>query len=345
MSRLTRFVIRAVAPIAAGTLLLAQAPVVIKVATFAPANTTWAKALDDMGAEWAAKTGGRVKLQSYTGGRQGTEKQVVAFMRPAVNRLQAGLLMSTGLSEIDNSVNVFGMPFFLQSDAELKAVLDAVGPVIAKRFEDKGYHVLNWGGAGWVEVFSKQPIHNLDDLKNAKLFTTESGPELVQWYNANGFHPVVLSETDIVGQLKLPNGMINAAPSPPYGALALQFFRSAPYMLDLHIAPLVGSTVITTATWNKISEADRATMTASAQAMQERVFAAVPKLNADSIAAMQKTGLKVMTPDAAALKEIRDAGDKLVAAMRGTMVPQDIYDLALKARDAFRQKTGGRPQR
>ena len=65
---------------------------------------------------------------------------------------------------------------------------------------------------------------------------------MVQWYKTNGFHPVALSANDIPAQLKLGTGLIDAAPSPPYLALTLQIFRDAKYMLDLHVAPLVGAT-------------------------------------------------------------------------------------------------------
>jgi hypothetical protein len=71
--------------------------------------------------------------------------------------------------------------------------------------------------------------------------------------------------------------------------------------------------------------------------MQTRVMAEVPKNDAESVAAMQKRGLTVTTLDAAARAEFEKAAAALVPSMRGSIVPADIYDLAVKARDAYRQ--------
>ena len=173
-----------------------------------------------MGAEWEAKTSGRVKLTVYAGGTQGSEDATIRMMRPGVDQLQANLLMLPGLAIIDEAFNVFGIPFFFQSDAEGQYVLEKLTPMLEKRLEAKGFKLLAWGSAGWVQLFSKKPLTTLADVKAAKLFTSQGDDRMVQWYKANGFHPVALAAGDIPAQLKLTTGMIDAAPRPPYPALA-----------------------------------------------------------------------------------------------------------------------------
>ena len=63
---------------------------------------------------------------------------------------------------------------------------------IEKRLDAKGFHLLCWGSGGWVQIFSKKPIKTLDELKQAKLYTSEGDDKMVQWYKTNGFHPVAL---------------------------------------------------------------------------------------------------------------------------------------------------------
>ena len=58
---------------AAQTAPAAQAPLNIRLATAAPVNSSWHKALLDMGAELTAKTSNRVRLTVYAGGTQGDE--------------------------------------------------------------------------------------------------------------------------------------------------------------------------------------------------------------------------------------------------------------------------------
>ncbi|MCC7044108.1 MAG: TRAP transporter substrate-binding protein DctP [Acidobacteria bacterium] len=334
--------IRVLAVVAAAGLLslplAAQSKMELKLATFAPANTTWHRALTEMGAAVTKATAGRVVIRVFANGTQGPEATVVSLMR--VGQLNAALLMPAGLAQIDPSINAFAMPFFIQDDAELQHLLDTVGPEVGRRLDAKGFHLLNWGSAGWVQVFSKQQIRTLDDLKRAKLFTSAGDDDMVRWYSSNGFHPQALSEREIVTQLRLPNGMIDAVPSPPYGALALQFYSATPYMLDLRVAPLVGATVVSKTAWNRLSADDRRIVSDAALAMQRRVLADVPKVDADAVAAMRKAKLTVTTLDAAARAEFQRAAAQILPSMRGSIVPADMYDMALKARDSYRQSRG-----
>jgi TRAP-type C4-dicarboxylate transport system substrate-binding protein len=132
--------------------------------------------------------------------------------------------------------------------------------------------------------------------------------------------------------------MIDAVPSPPYGAVALQFFSATPYMLDVSVAPLIGATVVSKAAWNRLSAEDKTAVTTAAGAMQKRVMADVARVDADAVAAMKKAKLTVTTLDAKAKSEFQQAAAQMVPSLRGRIVPADIYDMAVKARDAFRSK-------
>src|SRR5882672_5779398 len=102
--------------------LAAQAPARIKLATLAPENSPWHSALAEMGAAWSKATAGRVTLTIFPGGSIASEASAIAKMNPAIDGLQAAALTVTGLGEIDDAFNVFGMPFFFQSDDELAFV-------------------------------------------------------------------------------------------------------------------------------------------------------------------------------------------------------------------------------
>jgi TRAP-type C4-dicarboxylate transport system substrate-binding protein len=63
----------------------------------------------------------------------------------------------------------------------------------------------------------------------------------------------------------------------------------------------------------------------------------VPKNDADAVKLMASRGLQIITPDAKASADFRAAGDQLSASMKGSMVPADVYQAAVDARDAFRK--------
>ena len=319
------------------TVTLSAQNTTVRLATVVPANSSWHKALLDMGAAWNKNTGGRVTLRIYEGGTQGDERTVIRLMRPGVDQLQASLLMVSGLGEIDEAFNVFGMPFFFQSDDEAAHVRTRLTPAFEKRMEAKGFKLLAWGSGGWVQLFSKNQIRTLDEVKKAKLFTSQGDDKMVQWYKANGFNPVALSSNDIPAQLKLGTGMINATPMPPYPALVLQIFQHAKYMLDVRLAPLLGAIVMTNNAWNKISAEDRVKITEAAKAFEKRMNTEAPAQDSSSVKTMASRGLTVTTLDPKALSEFRVAADRLVTSSRGTMVPADVFDQAVQERDAFRK--------
>jgi TRAP-type C4-dicarboxylate transport system substrate-binding protein len=338
MSALKRFLI--LASIVAAPALILAAPGEIKLATLVPANTSWHKALLDMGNTWNKDTAGRVTLTVYPGGIQGDESTVVKKMRPGIDTLQAAFLTAAGLAELDEAFNVFAMPFFFENDDEEMAVEKKLTPLLEQKLQAKGFHLLSWGTGGWVQVFSKKPLKSLADVKAAKLFTTKGADKWVQWYVQNGFHPVALLPADIPTQLKLTTGLIDTAPNPPYLALSLQIFRDAKYMLDLHIAPLTGAMIISNSAWGKISAEDKVKVEAAAQAMEKRVRAEAPAQDAESVKQMVARGLQVTTLDPKAAAEFRTAATQLVSTMRGSMVPADVYDMAVQERDTARKSKG-----
>jgi TRAP-type C4-dicarboxylate transport system substrate-binding protein len=172
MSGLKRSVLAAAIVSALAVPVSGRAPITIRLATQAPVNSAWHKLLLDMGAEWDAKTSGRVKLTVYAGGTQGDELSTIRMMRPGVDQLQGNLLMVSGLGQIDNAFDVFGMPFFFQSDEEASYVQQKLTPVLDQRLDAKGFRLLSWGSGGWIQLFSKKPLKSLDDVKQAKLFTS-----------------------------------------------------------------------------------------------------------------------------------------------------------------------------
>lgn len=321
--------------IGVAALLLAHAPAAqnapIKLATIFPDGSVWDKNLKQMGSEWSQATGGRVTLTIFGGGAQGDESSVVRKMR--LDSLQGAALTVVGLGSLDGGFNVFNMPFFLDSYEELNAVAAALTPTLAKRLDDKGFVFLNWSHGGWLQVFSKTPVRTLKDLKGVRLWTSSAGDNLVEWFKANGYQPRAMAMTDILTGLTA--GMIDAIPTPPMGALAFQWYRQTPYMLDLGLAPVVGATVVSKRAWNRIPEADRAKLLAAAQAAEKRLQTEVPSGEKLAIGLMSAQGLKVTKAEG---DEWRAEGERLTKTMRGSMVPPDIFDLALKARDAYRQQ-------
>jgi len=310
------------------------APGVVRLATLAPDNSPWTNALRQMGAMWQKATDNRVKLIVNAGT---IASDSTAITKMSAGGLEAATLFVAGLGEIDPAFNVFGIPFFFESDAELEYVQTQLEPMLTQKLAAKKLRLLNWGNGGWVRLFSKMPLKTLAEIKAAKLYTTEGDAKTEQWYKQNGFNIQPLATSAIPFNLKNPLGLINAAPSPPVYALATGFFNDAKYMLDLKLGPFTAATVITEKAWSEISADDRTKMMDAATVMEKQVNTAAPGLDTKYIEEMRKAGLTVVSLDAKTLAEFKTTAGQLLQTQRGTLVPEGAFDAALKARDAYRK--------
>lgn len=308
-----------------------HAQTALKLATLVPEGSVWDKNIKQMAEEWKTATAGRVTVTVFAGGSQGDEPTVLRKMR--LDALQAASFSAVTLGSIDASFNVFDIPFFFDNYDELNYVTDKLTPEIRKRAQAKGFILLNWGQLGWAQVFTKKPVQTVDDLKGIRLWTSSGNDRMVQWFKANGFQPRAMAMTDIMTGLS--TGMIDGMPSTPLAAMLFQWNRQTPYMLDLGLAPIVGATVINAKSWKAISDADKPKLLEAAAGVESRLREAVPKLDENAVAMMSKNGLTVTK---AVGPEWKTQLDNLAKTMRGEMVPNDIFDLALKARDEIRKQ-------
>jgi len=318
----------------AATWPLDAANVVIKLGTVVPDGSVWHKILRQMGADWRKETDGRVTLTIFAGGTQGTEAAMIKRMN--FNQLQAASFSIIGLTEIDEAFNVFAIPMFYQSYEELNHVIEKLTPALDARLQAKGFRRLNWGHGGWVYVFSKTPVRSIDDVRKLKLFTSAGDDKTVQWYKENGFNPVPLAVSDMMTSLQ--TGMVQAIPVTPLSALAFQWYQQTPNMLDVGLAPLVGATLITERAWSRIDAADREAMLAASARAEAQLLTEIPAQDEEALDQMKARGLTVTTP-------IDDSWHATAAefakSQRGTFVPADIYDQAVRERDAYRAAHGG----
>lgn len=312
----------------------ASGETLVKLATLIPSGTPWDQALRQMGDEWTNGTDGRVVLRIYPGGVAGDEPAVMRKLR--IGQLQAATVTVAGLATIDDGFRVFQVPMLFDSYEELQFVLERLEPTLVERLEKKGLVLLNWGFGGEVHLFSKQEIRTPEQLKKAKLFTWAGDTTMVQWWKRNGYNPVPLAATDMLTGLE--TGMINAFPTTPLAALLMQFSKVTPYMLDVAFAPLVGATVISQRTWEGISEADRAVMRRSAAEVERRIADLIPKQDAESIAAMEARGLEVTRVGDEERAAWESAAEDFASAMRERVIPPEILDAALAAREEFRNR-------
>jgi TRAP-type C4-dicarboxylate transport system substrate-binding protein len=277
---------------------------------------------------WKKSSNGAVELIIYPDGKLGGEADTVNLM--SVNSIQAAMLTSIGLSEIEKAVaGLQCIPMGFQNFDEVDYVGEKLQPMLQDRLAQKGFIVLFWCDAGWVRFFAKKPFAHPDDLKKMKLFTWAGNTEQVQIYKSVGFNPVPLETADILPGLQ--TGLIEAVPLPPVFALATQVDTRAPHMLELNWSPLVGACVVRKETWERTPPEVRATLLQAAGNAGAEIKASARKESDYAVKAMEKRGLKVTLVSRELEAEWRAAAELTYPKVRGAIVPSDIFDKALTA--------------
>ncbi len=304
----------------------------LRIGTLAPKNSLYHRQLQALGETWRNANGGG-KYLIYPDGSQGGETDMVRRMR--IGQLQGGLLSVVGLREIEPSIAALqAMPLMFRNWEEVDYVREKMRPAMEKKFLDQGFVVLAWGDAGWVRFFSKAPARHPDDYKAMKFFAWGGEAEQQEIMKRLGYTPVPLETADILPAIQ--TGMIDAVPSTPYFALATQIYNTAPNMLDLNWAPIVGALVMTRKAWDEMTPvAQQQVRDAGSKAGAEIRSQARREVD-DAVEAMKKRGLTVNAPDAAQMKAWNALADKLYPQIRGTLVPAATFDEVLGHLKAFR---------
>ncbi len=305
----------------------------LRIGTLAPKNSLYHRQLQVIGEAWRAGQGGDAKYLIYPDGSQGGEAELVRRMR--IGQLQGALISVVGLREIEASVAALqNLPLLFKSWDEVDHVRDKMRASIEKKFFDKGFVVLAWGDSGWVRFFSKEPALRPADYLKMKFFAWGAESEQQEIMKSLGYTPVPLETSDILPAIQ--TGMISVVPSTPYFALASQIYNTAPNMLEINWAPIVGALVITRKAWDDMGDSAQQVLRSTSEKAGLVMRTQARQEVDDAVAAMKQRGLVINKPSAEQLKEWNALADKLYPRIRGHMVPADTFDEVFMHLKAFR---------
>jgi TRAP-type C4-dicarboxylate transport system substrate-binding protein len=306
------------------------APVRIKLGTLAPQGSTWHQLLLEMAQKWSQASNGQVELKIYAGGTQGNEGEMIRKI--SIGQLQGAAITAIGLHEITPEPQAEDVPFLIDSYEEYDYVHAKLRPKLDQALSKKGYVAIHWGEVGFVYFFSTEPYRTPAEFSKGKIFTWNGDPAAEAAWKRAGFHPVVLSSTDLIPALT--SRMVNIVSQPPLYAFTSHIFEKADNMLNLRWGFLTGATVVKKDVWDKIAPDVQKKLLEIAEEYGERTRQDVRKQNDDAIQQMKKRGLNIVEPaDVDAWHRVADLADEVV---RGKVVPAPIYDEVIRLRDEFR---------
>ena len=312
------------------------APIVIKIASIAPDRSPWDKAVEKTAAAWERISKGAVQVKIFPGSIAGNEQDVVRKIRLGV--LHGGVFSNMGLAKLDYSLTVLSIPFLFHSREEFLAVFDRVRPAFEKALEGKGFKVMLWTHAGWVNFFTKTAVVDPDDLKKLKLSVTADFPELEQVWKGMGYE-VVTGEANSL-MIQLQSGAASAAYLPPLMAASGQYFALVPHMFAPSLAPLMGGLLMGDKAWASIPADLHAPFIEAVAESARGLYEETMALEADAVKMMKDNGLVVHDPSPEKLARWREATNQAVNRLIGPVFSKETYDQVVGYVQEYRKSRG-----
>ncbi len=296
-----------------------------KMATIAPAGSSWDKIVQTMNEELKTRTNGQVSFKVYAGGVQGDEKAVVQKIRSG--QLQAGGLTGFGLGMIASSVRVLEVPFLFNNASEVDSKTASVTPRLeaALASGNPAVELLGWAEAGFVYILSNKPIAKLSDMTGVKMWMWEGDPMAEALYTALKVTPVQLSIADVLTSLQ--TGVINTVYAPPMGAIALQWASKVKYITDLPLVNSIGALVVSRAEFVKLTPEQQKILKEVGAKYCRQIVEQTRKDNEASMASLQKLGVQKVSVAPADRDELVKIAKGVGQQLVGKLYSQDLLSM------------------
>jgi TRAP-type C4-dicarboxylate transport system substrate-binding protein len=310
----------------------------VKIASPLPKESPWGRTLDRIAAEWNKVTSGQVRLRVLHGGTEGGEGKMRLSL--ASNTIQAAVFTSFGLSSINPAVLTMSAPFLIRTDSELEAVMKEVEKDLEAKINSGDFFIISWSKAGFVNIFSKDPVHTPDELKRMRIASNAEANDMNTAFKTMGYQVVETDWID-VGP-KLASGAVLAIYQNPAGVAAYQLHSYLKNMLSINLAPVLGGIVINQVTWKKIAELNprfQTELLRATRSIAEEFDQSMQKTMTGAVNTMAKEGLKVNKPTPAQEQLWYSDVEKVIPALLSSTYDRDLYQ---KISSALVKYRGGR---
>ncbi len=218
----------------------AEEGITFRIASLAPAGSSWMKVLNAWKTTLERETDGRLKLRFYPGGAQGDERDFVRKMR--VGQLDGGVVTMTGMSMLVRPMVILVLPSFLDTYEKLDRVRTKMAGDFEKLFDDEGFVMLAWGDAGKTRLFSQKQIEKPSDIKSMRPWMWKDDLVFIEFYDVIGANGVRIGVNEVYPGLQTK--MVDVVTSSALTAVALQWYTRVKYMTSHNSAIIAGGMVM-----------------------------------------------------------------------------------------------------
>ena len=286
-----------------------QGGVTLKIATMAPAGSSWGDALQAMARDIKKKTSSEVRLRVTLGGSAGDEPVVLRKVR--MNQLHGGIFTGKALGDVNSEVRVMEVPFTFEHDrGQAWKTLEKARGFFDEGFSKKGHKNLGFFEIGPVYLVSTKDIKGFDSLKGTKIWSWSGdliSSSLIEALKLSG---VALQLQDVLQSLE--TGVVEVAYSSPLGILAMQWQKKVKYLVDYPMAYSVGAFLVSKKAWSRVPAKWQSVVEQTVQEHVKRANEKTIQGNRDALESMKSSGIKFNTFQTADIQKITQARQQLV---------------------------------
>jgi TRAP-type transport system periplasmic protein len=282
-----------------------SAQTVIKVATLAPEGTPWIAHLQKWEKAAEEASGGSLDIKIFPSAQLGTEAEI--FKHVQRGRVDVGVLSGAAIADNVPEIALMSTPFLFNSVSTIDCVYDEhLGNKFASLLEAKHMRFLQWQETGWMYIYGKKDLSDVNSVKGYKVRVSPSPMSSVLWksVNAAGIE-LPYSETPSA----LQTGLINGGESAAVSFMAFGFNKVAPHLMKMNQSHLAGAITISNKTWEKLSAEERKILKESLPAVQ---------LMRDDLRALSET---LLDKHAKAGGHVHVLSDQQIAAWKARVEP------------------------
>lgn len=309
------------------------APQEIKFSILAPEGSTWVNVMKEMDKELQTASGGRLAFKIYAGGVSGDERDVIRKMR--INQIHAAGLTGVGLGDIVPAVRVLELPMLFKNYQEADYVKSKLQKEFETQFEQKGYVLLGWSEAGFVNIFSNKPIKSKADMSGTKWWAWEGDPLVKAMYDSLGIVPIPLALPDVLTSLQ--TNLIDAVYGPPLGVIALQWFTKTKYMTDLNLANSTGAMIMSKVEFSKLPPDLQSLLKTTADKYGNKLIQSIRQDNARSVETLKKNGIQVVAVSPADQAELEKAALDVRPKLVSKLYSQELLNRVQSLVEEYRK--------
>jgi len=227
-------------------------------------------------------------------------------------------------------------PFLLKNYKEVDFIYQKFDDIFTTSFSENGYELLGWAEVGFVYVFTKEPVSNLEDMRKTKMWVWQGDQVAESTFKAFGIKPIPLSVLDVMTALQ--TNMVDGVYTSPLAAIALQWFTKVKYMMEIPLTDAAGAVLISQQMYNKIPEGHRETLKTLGKKYMAKLTRLSREDNEAAIETLKKNGIIITSPpDSATLESYYNVGTLARKELIGRYYSQQLLDDVESALQEFRE--------